>query len=168
MTVRALALLALLGAPAFAWHGDQETSPSVVPVDAAGYRKLLAGNEDGPVLVNFWATWCVPCVQEFPDLLKIRRTYGPRGLRVVFISIDREADAGTVVSRFLSSHHVDFPTYIKKKGDDEGFINAVDSTWSGALPATLIYDRHGSLKHLLIDRQSFDGLSKILQPLLRQ
>ena len=168
MTLRILAALAVLASPVLARPGNQGQSPSIVPIDSTGFRNILADASGGPVLVNFWATWCVPCVQDFPDLLRVRETYGPRGLKVVFVSIDRESDAGTTVSRFLNSRHVGFTTYIKKKGNDEGFINAVDTAWSGALPATLIYDQHGSLKQLLVDRQSFESLSKIIQPLLKQ
>jgi len=145
---------------------SQETGSQIVPVDTAGYRAVLAAARGGPVLVNFWATWCVPCIEEFPDIQRLRSVYGPRGLRVLFVSIDRQADAQTKVARFLRQHGVDFTTYIKKPGNDEGFINAVSSDWSGALPATVLYDAKGALRKILVDKQSFDGLAHLVEPLL--
>ncbi len=144
----------------------QSGGPLIVPLDAEGYKKLVAGAHGHPLVVNFWATWCVPCVEEFPDLLKLRERYGKRGLEVALVSIDRQRDAETVVREFLRRHNVGFETYIKRSGDDEGFINAVSPGWSGALPATAIFDAQGTLRYLLVDRQTIDGLSTLVEPLL--
>lgn len=146
----------------------KRTDPDIVPLDAGGLATLLAGARGEPVLIDFWATWCVPCIEEFPDILRVKEMYGQRGLLVVFISIDRPRDAGTAVTRFLRKHGVHFTTYIKKAGNDEAFINAVDPDWSGALPATFVYDAGGTLKEKLIGQQSFDILSKTITPFLHR
>ena len=93
------------------------------------------------VLVNVWATWCDPCRAELPLLLKFFREHGDEGLRLVLVSADDEADRDKVVS-FLASQGVDFATWMKR-GDDMTFINALDPKWSGALPASLLFDGRG-------------------------
>ena len=93
---------------------------------------------------------------------------GDKGLDVIFVSIDDQRDTATKVEAFLHRAGVDFPVYIKRKGHDEEFINAIDARWSGALPATFIYDRSGRLVHRLVDQQTFDGIRRRVQPLLSQ
>ncbi len=154
--------LSLIALPAFGQAGPEK----ILPLDTAAYRAVLAAARGGPVLVSFWATWCVPCVEEFPDILRIRDVYAHRGLTVVLVSIDRPADAATKVSAFLRKHDVRFTTYVKTKGNDEGFINMVSRDWSGALPATAIYDSQGTLRNMLVDKQTFAGLAHLVEPLL--
>ncbi len=172
--MRSLILFALvLVSPVGALCSASDTSQvgpaaRIVPVDAGELKKLREEARGKVLLVNFWATWCAPCVEEFPDLIKLRGEYGPRGLAVLFVSIDRASEAGTTVAQFLQKHGVTFRTYIKKAGGDEDFINAMSRNWSGALPATFIYDKTGKLAHLLSGEQSLQSLSRYVQPLLGQ
>jgi len=93
------------------------------------------------VLLNVWATWCTPCREEFPDLLRIERDYRQRGLRLVLVSGDFDTEL-PAVKKFLAAHGVAFLTYLKQ-GDDMRFIDGLDPRWTGALPATLLYDGAG-------------------------
>jgi len=61
---------------------------------------------------------------------------------------------------------VDFPTYVRQTRDDEAFINSIDKNWSGAIPATFIYDRQGTLVHKRIDALTFEHLARLVTPLL--
>jgi thiol-disulfide isomerase/thioredoxin len=115
-------------------------------IDAAGMKQLLARGtppNDRPLLVNFWATWCEPCREEFPDLIKINRDYSARGLEFVAISVDDPSEAATGVPRFLREMGATMPAYILNVTDSEPIINAVDPTWGGELPATFLFDRQG-------------------------
>ncbi|MFH5831815.1 TlpA family protein disulfide reductase [Halalkalibaculum sp. DA3122] len=92
------------------------------------------------VLVNMWATWCGPCVEEFPHIIKLQRKYVEK-LQVIFVSADfKKEDA----LRFLREQGVDWTTYFKT-GGDEAFINAISDKWSGAMPFTKILDASGNL-----------------------
>lgn len=93
------------------------------------------------VLMNTWATWCVPCREEFPDLMRVHREYRDRGLRLLLVSADFE-DELSAARRFLAAQGVDFPTFIKND-DDMRFINGIEAAWTGALPATVLYDAAG-------------------------
>jgi thiol-disulfide isomerase/thioredoxin len=116
---------------------DIELIPATAPTVLAEVRRPGAS----VVLVNVWATWCLPCREEFPDLMKLRRSFLGRGLRLVLVSGDFDSDRASVV-RFLAAQGVDFPSFMKDGGDME-FIDGLDARWSGALPATFLYDRAG-------------------------
>ncbi len=111
------------------------------PVTAAALLERVRSARGSVVLVNVWATWCVPCREEFPDLLRLRREYGGRGFRLVLVSADL-ASQRPQVEEFLRAQGVDFPTFAKAEADQE-FIDGLERRWSGALPATLLFDREG-------------------------
>ncbi len=115
--------------------------PRLTPLDEAGYWKLLASHKGQILLVDFWATWCEPCLAELPQLVQLEKKLRG-GLRLVTISADdpeQEADA----VKFLRKSGVPPPAYIKRAADDDKFITSVDLKWSGALPALFLYDRQG-------------------------
>jgi thiol-disulfide isomerase/thioredoxin len=96
------------------------------------------------VLVNVWATFCEPCRAEMPDLLRLYRARQTRGLRLVLVSADDEGGRADV-QKALASWGVDFPSYLKT-GDDNDFINGLDRRWTGALPASFLFDGQGKLR----------------------
>src|SRR5258706_16158288 len=84
-----------------------------------------------PVLVNYWATWCDPCRDEFPDLVKIDQDYRSKGLDFIAITLDDLADIKTAVPKFLLAMNAKMPVYLLNVADPEPAINMVDSNWSG-------------------------------------
>lgn len=112
-------------------------------LDAAGLKQAVARERGRVVLLNFWATWCVPCREEFPELSKLQVRHQEAGLRVIGVSTDFPKERAAV-EKFLAGERPSFPSYLKKSGgDDEDFINAVDSSWGGELPFSVLYDRAG-------------------------
>jgi thiol-disulfide isomerase/thioredoxin len=112
-------------------------------LDAAGLRQTVARQKGRVVLLNFWATWCVPCREEFPELSKLQGEYGAAGLQLIGVSTDF-AKERPAVQKFLAEQRPSFPNYRKKSGgDDQDFIEAVDSSWGGELPFSVLYDRSG-------------------------
>jgi len=96
------------------------------------------------VLINFWATYCAPCIEEFPMIVDLSNKYKEKGLQVYFVSadwLDREKD----VMEFLIGKGVKGLSYIKEEGNDNNFINEISREWSGALPFTIVYDKNGNL-----------------------
>lgn len=124
------------------------TAPKVIEIKEAELKSLLGAGSgrERPLLVNFWATWCVPCREEFPDLVEIRGQYGSDALDFVLVSLDDPSDIGKVVPEFLAGARATaFPSYLLNADDSDAAINLVDPTWSGELPATFLYDRSGAL-----------------------
>jgi thiol-disulfide isomerase/thioredoxin len=120
----------------------------VTEINEAELKSLL-GTGAGrvhPLLVNFWATWCGPCREEFPDLVKIKKQYGEDRLDFIIVSLDDPSDIDKAVPDFLNEVRATaFPSYLLHAEDDGAAINLVDPTWQGELPATFLYDRTGAL-----------------------
>lgn len=116
--------------------------PAIDAITAAGIRSRVSDG-GGVTLVNLWATWCAPCRAEMPALLHVARAHEADGVRLMLVSVDFD-DQLPAVRKFLGSHGVDQTTYLKNE-KDETFINGIHPEWSGALPATLVYDRNGKL-----------------------
>ncbi|MDX1586655.1 MAG: TlpA disulfide reductase family protein [Balneolaceae bacterium] len=119
----------------------QESEPLLKDVNAEELERIIdsfAGEK--AVLINVWATWCAPCIEEFPEIVRIQRKYKDR-LRVVFISADFP-DSRNRARQFLKEQGVDWTTYFKT-GSDQEFIETLSKEWTGALPFTKILDRQG-------------------------
>ncbi len=137
--------LALLAA-ATAVAGPQAKKPAAARdpliIDAQAYQKLLAKYHGKPVLVNFWATWCEPCRDEYPMLNELAKQYASQGLQVVGVSMDDDGDL-ILMRRFLARYKPVFPNYRKKAGTEEAFRQSIFPGWNGSLPATYFYDKDG-------------------------
>ncbi|MGH8619663.1 MAG: TlpA family protein disulfide reductase [Burkholderiales bacterium] len=107
--------------------------------DLAGTPRAIDDWRGKVVVVNYWATWCVPCREEMPIFVKMQRKYGERGLIFVGIAIDQPAK----VSTFAKELGIDYPILIGGVADIEA-TKAIGNKVS-ALPFTLIFDREGRL-----------------------
>jgi thiol-disulfide isomerase/thioredoxin len=140
--------------------------PSLVAVDAAGLRQKLAQQHGRVVVLNMWATWCPPCVHEFPDLVKLHRAYQKRGVVVIGLSMDDPQRARQTVPPFLAQQRASFAVYILKPGDPKAVVGVIDPYWSGAVPMTYVYDRTGHLRTRLTGARTLDGFEAAIKPLL--
>jgi thiol-disulfide isomerase/thioredoxin len=167
--VVALTTLAALPTTASAQVDAKATAMAAstpAPAPASGAQVLEAVRAKGAkvVLVNLWATWCTPCREEFPDLMRFYRAYEDRGVSLVLVSGDFSSE--TEAARdFLATQGVDFASYLKS-GKDEEFIDAFDPAWSGALPATFVYDSRGQRKHSFLGPITYQSLETEVAPLL--
>lgn len=123
----------------------QNTSDVELLKNASGedLQKVIRSYQgDKAVLVNVWATWCAPCIEEFPYIVDLQQKYEDQ-LQVVFVSADFPSQRGKALD-FLQEQKVDWTTYFKT-GKDQPFIEALSDDWSGALPFTKILDAEGKL-----------------------
>jgi len=123
--------------------GCSQPSPEAGIVTTEQVHRLVSGGTNAVTLLHIWATWCPPCVREFPDIVSLAKKYSGRGLRVLLVSADAQSDVDAV-TRFLGKHGVDWQTYIAENVNDD-FIRAVSTSWSGALPASFYYLSSGKL-----------------------
>ena len=90
-----------------------------------------------PLIVNFWATYCVPCVQEIPYFESVSRKYAKNQLKLLLVSLDLEKDYPDKVQDFVKRKNIQSQVVWLDETDADYFIPKIDSSWSGALPATL-------------------------------
>jgi thiol-disulfide isomerase/thioredoxin len=111
-------------------------------IDLQGYQKMLEQYRGKPLLVNFWATWCEPCRDEYPLINTLAKQYAPNGLQVVGVSFDQDGDL-ILMRRFLARYKPVFPNYRKQQGGEAEFEQAVLPVWNGSLPVTIFYAKDG-------------------------
>jgi thiol-disulfide isomerase/thioredoxin len=124
----------------------------VAPIDTEALKSLLTEQRGHPLLVNFWATFCDPCRDEFPDLVKIDHDFRPRSLEFVTVSLDDASEIKNEVPKFLDSMKATMPAYLLDVVDPEPAINFVDPRWQGSLPATFLYNQKGEVVYKHIGR----------------
>jgi thiol-disulfide isomerase/thioredoxin len=137
----------------------------LTPADEGRLRAVLQKNRGQVVVLNFWATWCEPCREEFPDLLKLHENYRLKGLDLILLSMD-DADQVQEVKKFLREKAVNFESYIRSGGDFEAFVNSIDPNWIGGIPATFVFDRQGNRIASLFGAQNYGKLAGAVCPLL--
>ena len=135
-------------------------------LDAGGLVDAIARQKGRVVLVNFWATWCVPCREEFPLLSRLQTRHRRAGLAVLGVSTDFQKETAAV-EKFLLEQKPTFPNYRKKSGgDDQKFIEAVDPKWGGELPFSVLYDRSGRKVRVYSGELEIAALEKEIVTLL--
>lgn len=144
-------------------QGLESVNLSVGLIDEAGFSNLVVNRKGKILLINIWATWCAPCREEFPDLVKIANAYHDRNVEVVGISADFPDEIDSKVKPFLKSQHATFQNYVKNFVDDEAFINSVNPEWSGVLPATFVYDVDGKLQDSYFGQNDIAGFQMMIE-----
>lgn len=132
--IRILSLLILSAAVAL--------PAGLATLQEASYPKMIAAHKGKVLLVNFWATYCVPCRKEMPALVQLQERLKAKGLVLVTVSADEPEDEAKATD-FLNKTKVPEPRYLRKAANEDAFINAIEPKWSGALPASFLYDRAG-------------------------
>lgn len=117
---------------------------SVELIDVDGIQKIIENETDNVILVNIWATWCGPCVIEFPHLIEIHRMYRGRNFEFISISADNPSLENNVL-RFLKNNFASTRNYLYNATDKYALMDAVDDQWQGALPHTLLIAPGGEL-----------------------
>jgi thiol-disulfide isomerase/thioredoxin len=123
------------------------TTNDIREINLDGLKQIIQRDpkDTRPLLINFWATWCDPCREEFPDLVKVDVDYRSKGLNFVAVSLDDISDIKTAVPKFLKEMKAEMPVVLLNVNDPEPAIKAVDATWDGQLPATFLYDKEGKV-----------------------
>jgi thiol-disulfide isomerase/thioredoxin len=141
------------------------SAPLLQPIDEIKLRDTLKKNKGNVVVINFWATWCEPCREEFPELVRLYENYRHKGMRLIFLSIERQEQRREVIS-FLKENKVNFITYIRSEGDFESLVNGIDPDWIGTLPATFVINRQGKKVQSMTGGHSYADFERVIKPLL--
>jgi len=156
-----------------AWAGRKVTSE---PIDAAGVAALARNGTDKLRLINVWATWCAPCVHEFPGLVRLSQRFETRNFEMITISLDDPKDRAGV-QRFLEKQHAAVPgpamdavtgegrrtnNYYYTGTDTDAFGRALDSAWPGPLPYTVVVAPGGAVVYRHTGEVDMDELRAFL------
>lgn len=120
-----------------------ESNTLVTTVKRYNYSQLkpLLEKTDGKTyVVNFWATWCAPCVKELPYFEKLNREYASKNVEVLLVSLDFPKQVDKKLIPFINKRKLQSEVVLLDDINEDVWIKAIDENWSGALPATIIYN----------------------------
>ncbi|MCX7548203.1 TlpA disulfide reductase family protein [Xanthomarina sp. F1114] len=110
-------------------------------VDFKGLEKYLSTNTDKTYIVNFWATWCAPCIKELPYFETLNKKYSDKNVEVILVSLDFPHVYETKLKPFIAENNLESKVVVLNDMDSNTWIPKVDKSWSGAIPATLIFNK---------------------------
>lgn len=140
--------------------------PEVRAVNTAELGEVIEKTLGKVTVLNFWATWCVPCVQEMPDFVTLYGESDPEAFALVSLSIDDATEVTGAIPEFQRTHKMPFPIYVLNERDDDALEKAVRGKFSGMIPATFVYDKTGALVKMVEGPVTLAELREILKPLL--
>ncbi len=135
-----------------------------IPVVDDAWLKNKIENRNGKILfINFWATWCEPCVEEFPDLVKIYNENKDSSFEFLSVSVNLPSEIEDKVKPFLKEQSADFPVVVIEEKRSEEIINLVNPDWDGTVPATIIYDENGKRKEFFAEAKNYEIFNKSIE-----
>lgn len=145
--------------------GQKNLNLRVDSINRSELVKLINYRKGKILFLNIWATWCAPCREEFPDIIKLSDSYKNNDLEVVGISVDYPDEIDSKIIPFLLKNKVPYKIYVSAFKKDEELINILNTKWNGALPATFIYDRTGIQRYMLIGKGTYNKFKNEIEKL---
>jgi thiol-disulfide isomerase/thioredoxin len=129
-------------------------------------EKILKNPDNKLFVVNFWATWCAPCVKELPFFEEVSKDYDPEIVRFMLISLDFPGEIEKQLIPFLKKNDITLNVSVMMESDYNAWIDKVDSSWQGNIPATLIFNNNKNQRIFFPGELDQSGLRKMINSLL--
>jgi thiol-disulfide isomerase/thioredoxin len=138
------------------------TGELTIPVyDFEGFKPYLQQDDGKIYIINFWATWCKPCVEEMPHFVNLLEEMKEENVVFLFVSLDFRRNLEKGVVNFVKEHGLENKVVLLNDPDANKWIGQVDPSWSGAIPATLIYK--GTERKFHEQMLGYEDLKSIVQ-----
>lgn len=124
------------------------------------FEPVLHKSNDTIYVINFWATWCVPCIKELPYFQEVNENYRNNNVKVILVSLDMAEKVSTVLIPFLQKKNISTEVIVLDDPRQNSWIEKVDKNWQGSIPATLIY--YKSKREFFEQSFTYDELIKEL------
>jgi thiol-disulfide isomerase/thioredoxin len=141
-------------------YGQKFTS-----ITADQLNQLTESQSDTTYVINFWATWCKPCIAEMPEFEELYEKYRDKKVKVIFVSIDLKAHIKKRLVPFLEKKQLQSTVFHLNEDKPSQWIDKIDSSWSGAIPATLVVSKSNNYRQFFEKEFTFANLENIVNPL---
>ena len=121
---------------------------------------------DTTYVINFWAMWCKPCVEELPEFEDIRKDYSGKKVKMILVSLDFGKNVSDRISSFLKRKDINAEVVILDDPDADSWIGKVAKNWDGAIPATVVY--HKNNRKVFTRQVSYNELAKSIDQVSNQ
>ena len=142
----------------------EEVNSSIEVLNFKEFEPLLNQNDDTVYVINFWATWCGPCIKEIPYFEQLGNKYRDKNLKVIMISMDMPDLIDSKLIPFIEKNNMKNDVILLDDPDFNSWIPIVNKEWTGAIPATLIYSK--DFREFYAKELTFSELEEIVKPLL--
>lgn len=162
---RLLPGLVLLLVPFLVFPENRESQTDIKVLDTFKELQPLLEQEDDTIyVVNFWATWCAPCIKEIPYFEQFGEKYRDRNVKVLMVNLDMRSQLETKVIPFIEKQKMKNEVILLDDPKFNDWIPLVDKSWTGAIPATLIYGK--GFREFYPQELTLAELEEIVKPLL--
>ena len=120
----------------------------------------IFNNSDTTYIVNFWATWCKPCVAELPEFEKLNKNFKSKKVKVILVSMDFKEELNKKLKTFLTKNKYSCEVILLDEINGNDFINQISESWSGAIPATLITKKNKTQNEFIEKKVTYDFLAE--------
>lgn len=142
-------------------HQRNSEPKTIAIVNFNGLKPWLNKHNDSTYVINFWATWCAPCVREFPNFERLQEENQKGKVKVLMVNLDFPDQYKKRVIPFIKSRNSKLDVIMLDDPNQNQWINLVDSAWSGAIPATLVYN--AKRRSFLESELSFPQLDSLIK-----
>lgn len=139
---------------------------SIKVFDYKSFKPLLELDNDTTYIINFWATWCRPCVKELPYFETINKNYKSEKVKVILVSLDFKAKVKEILLPFLKKKRLSSEVILLSDPNTNFWINEISQDWSGAIPATII--KKGKSYDFYEQDFEYNELNKLVKQKLNQ
>lgn len=146
--------------------GVSHAAERLTPLTAADLSAELAQARGEVVLVNFWATWCRPCLEEIPLLMQLADEHGAAGFRLLPVSLDEYAALDTQVRPFVAKWFPNFRSFISVEYTMDDMVSAIDPNWNEVLPTSYLVAPDGSVAEILQGKYTKEQFAERITGLL--
>jgi len=121
---------------------DNSLAKPLIILDFNGLEPRLSTDSDSTFIVNFWATWCKPCVKELPYFQKLGQEYNSRKVKLLFVSLDFPNKYESLLKPYIKEHNIEEEVIALNDPNSNYWIPKIDDSWTGAIPATIIFNKN--------------------------
>lgn len=137
-------------------------------IQASEFKKILGSHRGDLVIVNFWATWCAPCLKEIPDLLRLQQEKSSEGVQLIGVAVDEPTVDSSEVERFRSRYFPAFRTYARAGTEMDELAQVIDPTWNEVVPTTYLLDREGRVVKRIQGKKTLEEFRAALEAVSRK
>lgn len=142
-------------------------TPPLPITDYDGMEHLFHQKNDSVYIINFWATWCKPCVAELPYFEQLGAAYRDKKVKILLISLDFPKQIEKKLIPFIEKNNLQSEVWVLDDPDANTWIDKVSPQWSGSIPATLVYNRDAR-EFREQSFETYDELNAIVEPFLKK